>query len=240
MHVSTSTPAPGSSSSSSSSGTASSLNQGKLSGILSCVLYSFCSVAMVLANKAIPSTVPLELRSQMPQVGVLLFQCIIALGLVELARIFGYADYETVKWSVAKQWLPINLFFIAMLVTGFLSLVYASVPMVTIFKNLTNLVTVSGDWYLNNEDVSNLTVISILVMTAGAALAGLNDLEFSWIGYFWMIMNCLSTSGYVLYTKYATSNIKLSKLGMVYYNNLLSSVLLIPVCLYLGKFTFYL
>jgi GDP-mannose transporter len=190
---------------------------------------------MVLANKAIPMTVSPELRSEMPQVAVLLFQCAVAVVLVELARLFGYAEYQTFQWSLAKQWLPVNIFFIAMLVTGFLSLVHASVPMVTIFKNLTNLITVSGDWYLYNEEVSNLTIIAVLIMTAGAILAGMNDLEFSWAGYFWMIMNCLSTSGYVLYTKYATGNIKLSKMGMLYYNNLLSTILLIPICLYLGE-----
>jgi GDP-mannose transporter len=66
-------------------------------------------------------------------------------------------------------------------------------------------------------------------MTLGALLAGVNDLEFSFVGYFWMIMNCLSTSGYVLYMRYASSTIQLPKFGMVYYNNVLSILILLPI-----------
>lgn len=68
-------------------------------------------------------------------------------------------------------------------------------------------------------------------MTIGAVCASFNDLEFSVLGYFWMIVNCLVTSGYVLYMRYASSSIKLTKFGMVYYNNILSSIILIPVLL---------
>jgi GDP-mannose transporter len=51
----------------------------------------------------------------------------------------------------AKAWLPVNLLFIGMLCSGLISFVYVSVPMITIFKNLTNLITVAGDWYFFNE-----------------------------------------------------------------------------------------
>lgn len=123
-----------------------------MTGILSCVMYTVCSVGMVLTNKAIPMTLPEELRRSMPQISVIWFQCLVAVLLVESARLLNIVEYPTFSWKTAKQWLPVNLFFISMLVTGFLSLVYVSVPMVTIFKNLTNLVTVFGDWYLFNEE----------------------------------------------------------------------------------------
>jgi serine/threonine protein kinase len=55
--------------------------------------------------------------------------------------------------------------------------------MVTIFKNLTNIVTVFGDYYLFGEETSNLVVISVLVMTIGAIMSGVNDLEFSYLGF---------------------------------------------------------
>lgn len=76
-------------------------------------------------------------------------------------------------------------------------------------------------------------------MTLGAVLAGFHDLEFSALGYFWMFMNCIFTSGYVLYMRYASSSIKLSKFGMVYYNNVLSSIILIPVLFIRQQATFF-
>jgi GDP-mannose transporter len=68
--------------------------------------------------------------------------------------------------------------------------------MVTIFKNVTNLVTVFGDWYLFGESISTLTVVAVLIMTIGAIMAGLNDLDFNLRGYIWMIVNCFCTAGH--------------------------------------------
>ena len=114
-------------------------------------MYTFCSVGMVLSNKAISSSLPEEYRKQLPQLTVILFQCLVAVVLVEGAKAFKLVDYPAFNVSTAKAWLPLNLLFIGMLVTGFLSLVYVSVPIVTVFKNVTNLVTVSGDAYLYGE-----------------------------------------------------------------------------------------
>lgn len=73
-------------------------------------------------------------------------------------------------------------------------------------------------------------------MTLGAILAGMNDLEFNIVGYIWMIINCLFTAGYTLYMRYATTHIKLARFGMVYYNNLISTVILFIICMLKGEF----
>jgi hypothetical protein len=46
------------------------------------------------------------------------------------------------------------MLFCAMLMTGFLSLKALAVPMVTIFKNLTNVVILTGDWYFHGASIS--------------------------------------------------------------------------------------
>ena len=62
-----------------------------------------------------------------------------------------------------------------------------------------------------NYSVSYMTVASVVIMTLGAILSGANDLEFHAVGYFWMVLNCLCTAGYVLYMRYASTTIKLPK-----------------------------
>lgn len=51
-----------------------------------------------------------------------------------------------------------------------------------------------------------------------------------------MVMNCLCTSGYVLYMKHATKTVRLSKFGMVLYNNLLSLPILLAGAALRGEF----
>ena len=66
----------------------------------------------------------------------------------------GVVKFSRFQWSVALDWLPVNLLFIGMLMTGFLSLKALAVPMVTIFKNLTNIVILFGDWYFHGASIS--------------------------------------------------------------------------------------
>jgi GDP-mannose transporter len=72
-------------------------------------------------------------------------------------------------------------------------------------------------------------------MTIGAVMAGANDLQFSWIGYSWMIANCVATALYTLYMRFVSINVKLSRTGMVFYNNLLTIIFLTPICLAMGE-----
>jgi GDP-mannose transporter len=97
-------------------------------------------------------------------------------------------------------------------------------------------------------------------MALGAILAGANDLQYSTIGYFWMMVNCLCTSSYTLCMRYVGSNIQLPRygfidviacpstislfrlfcrFGMVFYNNLLSIMFLFPCCILKGEYTMW-
>lgn len=46
------------------------------------------------------------------------------------------------------------------------------------FKNLTNIVIVTGDWWIFHQPVSPLVVISMMVMVFGALVASYNDFTF--------------------------------------------------------------
>ena len=203
--------------------------------IMAICSYVICSVAMVLTNKAISVSLDPVVRERMPQISVIAFQCFVAVVLVEIAKYRKMVEYPEFDWTTAKSWMPLNILFVLMLCTGFLSLVYNNVPMVTVCKNLTNLVTIAGDFWFFGESAGVLTIVAVMVMVSGAVFAGYNDLGFSMIGYFWMVANCLSTSGYVLYMRFASTTIKLPKFGMVFYNNLLSMAILAPLIVMMGE-----
>lgn len=120
-----------------------------LMAILSCLLYSFCSIAMVITNKIISASV--KDKTLLPQYSIIMFQCLLATIFVRIAKYMGWVEFANFDMNMAKEWLPLNILFIGMLCTSFFSLVYVSVPMVTIFKNMTNLLTVFGDWYFFDE-----------------------------------------------------------------------------------------
>jgi len=127
-----------------------------------------------------------------------------------------------------------------MLFSGMASLQHNSVPMVTVVKNICNIVVTIGDYYFFNSKVGGLVMLSFGIMLGGAIAAAWNDLYATKLGLFWMAANVLTTAGYILYMKFATKHVKLSKFGMVYYNNVLCTIFLLPVAVMNGEMSLFL
>jgi hypothetical protein len=123
-----------------------------------------------------------------------------------------------------------------MLYTGFMCLAYNGVHMVTLFKNVTNIFTVLGEFLFFSSPTSLGVMLSLVFMGTGAFLSALHDLEFSVHGVSWMLLNCLCTAGYILYLRYVSTSqkAKASKMEMVLYNNFLSFLLLSAILLLSG------
>jgi len=199
-----------------------------------CASYSFCSVSMVLVNKSLASSYNHLIEGDL-NILLVVFQAIVAVIAVEGCRKMNWVEYPSFSVETAKQWAPVNIFFCLMLFTGMASIQYNSVPMVTIFKNISNITTAMGDHYFFGNKPERLVVVSFAIMLGGAIAASNNDITISNLGLFWMAANCVSCSGYVLYMKQATEKVNLSKFGMVFYNNVLCVFFLLPVAVLMGQ-----
>lgn len=173
---------------------------------------------MIICNKIILSSYDFNY----PLV-LLLIQNVVSLLLVKLTRKYkNDDDVDKINWSTYMHFLPVNILFLSMVLTGVYTLKLLSVPMVTIFKNTNNILVCIGEYLLFRESVSQGTAVTLIVMFLASLLAAYEDLEFDLIGYLWMIFNCFATTFYVLYIRYIVSYVKVSKFGMVYINSLLS------------------
>lgn len=140
----------------------------------------------------------------------------------------------------ARLWAPVNVLFCFMLFSGMAALEHNSVPMVTIYKNITNIIVTAGDYYIFKTTTETLVLLAFGIMLSGAVAAAWNDMFTTMQGLFWMTMNCFTTAGYILSLKFATKNVKLSKFGMVFYNNVLCVVFLLPAAIFRGEVTLFL
>lgn len=104
--------------------------------------------------------------------------------------------------------------------------------MFTVLKNLSNFITLLGDYVLYRRTYTLPVYMCLLLMVMSACFGGLTDTKFSWQGYTWQLVNCLFTSAYALYLSgvmdkialHTSDSKRLSEFSMVYYNNLLSIV----------------
>eukprot|EP00540_Astrosyne_radiata_P017757 CAMPEP_0116869784 /NCGR_PEP_ID=MMETSP0418-20121206/27948_1 /TAXON_ID=1158023 /ORGANISM="Astrosyne radiata, Strain 13vi08-1A" /LENGTH=355 /DNA_ID=CAMNT_0004505911 /DNA_START=30 /DNA_END=1098 /DNA_ORIENTATION=+ len=205
--------------------------------LTACGMYSFCSVSMVLTNKSLASSYDTSLKGQDVNVLIVVFQAVVAVFCVETCRRLKWVEYPPLNSRVARLWAPVNILFCFMLFTGMASLQYNSVPMVTVFKNITNIVVTIGDVLYFQTTPEPLVGMAFLVMLLGAIFAAWHDIYITAWGLFWMCANCVATAGYILYMKFATQTVQLSKFGMVFVNNVLAIFFLLPASLVRGDVT---
>eukprot|EP00937_MAST-01D_sp_MAST-1D-sp2_P001940 g1940.t1 len=161
---------------------------------------------------------------------LLMFQSGVVSLLMRAGHALGLLKLSELDAHRLLKWLPLNVLFVLMLMTGLMSLGYVAIPMVTLFKNLTNVLTVTGDRYFFGQRVTAGVVLSLSLMLLGALLAAASDLSFSLVGYTWMTANCVVTSAYILAMRLRTrdDSLRLTRVDMVHYNNVLSIALCAP------------
>lgn len=211
---------------------------GKIIGALS--LYTLCSVSMVLVNKSLASSYNNLIDGGALNILLVVYQAIVAVVAVEICKMMTWVEYPSFSLTTARQWAPVNILFCLMLFTSMGALQHNAVPLVTVFKNITNIFITFGDYHFFGTKVETLVLVAFGVMLFGAVAAAWRDIHVAPLGFFWMLANCLATAGYVLYMKFATKHIKLSKFGMVFYNNLLCTFFLLPVAMTNGEMSRFL
>ncbi|XP_073040541.1 GDP-mannose transporter GONST1-like isoform X2 [Primulina eburnea] len=195
-------------------------NQALLSGIA----YCFSSCSMILVNKYVLSSYDFNAG-----ISLMLYQNFVSVIIVSLLSFLGLITTEPLSWRLIKVWLPVNVIFVGMLITSMFSLKYINVAMVTVLKNVTNVMTAVGEMYLFNKHHDNRVWAALFLMIISAISGGITDLSFHAVGYTWQFMNCFLTASYSLTlrrimdtAKQVTKSGELNEFSMVLLNNCLS------------------
>lgn len=128
----------------------------------------------------------------------------------------GLVTFRDFKMDEARKWFPISLLLICMIYTGSKAIQFLSVPVYTIFKNLTIILIAYGEVLWFGGSVTNLTLFSFGLMVLSSVVAAWADINAAIAsyghsapdtatalstlntGYIWMLVNCMSSAAYVL------------------------------------------
>ncbi|XP_015578792.1 GDP-mannose transporter GONST2 isoform X1 [Ricinus communis] len=198
---------------------------GRKSGpLLSGMAYCFSSCSMILLNKVV-----LSIYNFNAGISLMLYQNLICCLVVAVLGFCGAVSVEKLNWKLVRVWLPVNAIFVGMLVSGMYSLKYINIAMVTILKNVTNILTAIGELYIFRKHQNQKVWTAMFLMMISAISGGITDLSFDAMGYLWQIMNCVLTASYSLTlrrvmdkAKQSTRSGSLNEISMVLLNNLLS------------------
>ncbi|KAK9162568.1 hypothetical protein Syun_003470 [Stephania yunnanensis] len=195
-------------------------NQAVLSGLAYCI--SSCS--MILVNKFVLSSYDFNAG-----ISLMVYQNLVSVVIVSFLSFWGIISTEPVRWRLIRSWLPVNFIFVGMLITSIFSLKYINVAMVTVLKNVTNVITALGEMYLFKKHHDRRVWAALTLMIISAICGGITDISFHAVGYAWQIINCFLTASYSLIlrrvmdtAKQATKSGSLNEFSMVLLNNMLS------------------
>eukprot|EP01018_Ginkgo_biloba_P034579 Gb_40369 [translate_table: standard] len=186
--------------------------------------YCVSSCSMILLNKVVLSGYSFDAG-----ISLMLYQNLVSVVIVCGLRSFGLISTEPLTWKLIQVWIPVNLIFVGMLVTSIYSLKFINIAMVTILKNVTNIITALGEIYLFKKYQNSKVWAALFLMIISAVSGGVTDLSFHAVGYAWQILNCFLTAAYSLtlrkvmdVAKQQTKSGNLNEFSMVLLNNSLS------------------
>lgn len=198
---------------------------------LSIFCYCLSSILMTVTNKYVLSGYSFNLNFFL-----LAVQGIVCIFTIGTLKQFGVITYRQFNQDEAKKWFPIALLLVAMIYTSSKALVYLSIPVYTIFKNLTIILIAYGEVLWFGGKVTTMALGSFLLMVFSSVLATYgdsasvktqDDMYSLYLGYFWMFTNCFASAAFVLYMRIRIKLTNFKDFDTMYYNNLLS----IPVLL---------
>ncbi|KAL4062463.1 hypothetical protein V8B97DRAFT_1955556 [Scleroderma yunnanense] len=218
------------------------------SAIPSVVCYCIASILMTVVNKFVVSGQQFNMTFLLLSIQSIV--CVACVLTVKKLGVITFRDYDT---KDAITWFPISALLVSVIYTGSKSLQYLSIPVYTIFKNLTIILIAYGEVLWFNGRITGLTMVAFLLMVLSSVIAAWVDVNSAAemasgpsnavvgvgmelmtdalyklnIGYIWMFLNCLTSAAYVLLMRKRIKVTGFSDWDSMFYNNLLS----IPVLL---------
>ncbi|KZP26650.1 GDP-mannose transporter [Athelia psychrophila] len=108
---------------------------------------------------------------------LLAIQLVVCVTCVLLSKQVGLISIRPFDWQNAKAWFPISFMLVSVIYTGSKSLQFLSIPVYTIFKNLTIILIAYGEVIWFGGRVTGLTLISFLLMALSSVVAAYADVS---------------------------------------------------------------
>ncbi|UXI17802.1 OPI10 protein [Sarcoptes scabiei] len=183
--------------------------------IFSALFFAIASFLLVVINKIILTTY------RFPSVMILaLGQVTATIIILNISRRLGVVKFPNYSREVNFKIFPLPLFFLGNLVSGLSSTQRLNLPMLTVLRRFTILMTMIGEYYLLGVKQSNTIKMTVFMMIGGAMIAASNDLAFDAAGYLYVLLNDFFSTLNGIYMKKKLDSRDLGKYGILYYNAL--------------------
>jgi hypothetical protein len=186
------------------------------------LFYAFSSTVIIFINKIILTSYHFH-HFYILGATQFLVTCLILILLSSLK----FLEIPRFTFSIFKEIFPVFLLFFGNVMCGLGSTQSLNLPMFTVLRRFSILMSLIGEYYLLSTIPSTQVVCAVFLMIAGAIIAALFDFSYDPYGYGLVLLNDFFTALNGIYLKKATISKRCSKMGIMFYNSLLSFLSLV-------------
>jgi len=192
--------------------------------LLTALFYGVSSFMIMVVNKRVLTVYSFP-SFQVLGIGQML-ATIFILRVGKFLKVISFPDLSTETFR--KIW-PLPLMYLGNMVFGLGGTQNLSLPMMTVLRRFSILMTMIGEFYILKVRPSRSIQMSVYLMIFGSLVAASNDLAFNLLGYTYVLLNDFFTAGNGVLMKKKLESKDLGKYGLMYYNSLF---MLLPAALF--------
>ncbi|XP_041957910.1 UDP-N-acetylglucosamine/UDP-glucose/GDP-mannose transporter isoform X1 [Alosa sapidissima] len=195
----------------------------RLLKVLSAVFYALSSFLIIVVNKIVltnyrfPSFMFLGI-GQMAMTIIILYA----------GKALHLIHFQGLDKSIFRKIFPLPLLYMGNHLTGLASTKKLSLPMFTVLRKFTILMTMVLESIILRKTFPKSLVSSVFAIVFGAVVAAGSDLAFDAEGYAFILLNDVFTASSGVYTKKKLGSEGLGKYGVLFYNAL---IIIVPTLL---------
>lgn len=202
----------------------------QLEAVLACASYSFCSIALTLANKAIFS----EASLNFPWCMLLVQSAFVVLLLLAYATSPFVGSKHPVSRTLLRQLCVPCLFFTLFIFTNARALRHVSLPTLTVIKSLAPLCVAITERALFGEPLATGTIVAMALIVAANVVGTTGDADLHAAGYFWAVLNVAVNVAYIITLRACVDN-EHSAADKALHANVLAVAFIAPVAVTSGE-----
>lgn len=181
----------------------------------SAIFYALASFLITVVNKTVLTSY------HFPSFQVLgIGQMTATVVLLYIAKKINLLSFPSFETDIFRKIWPLPLIYIGNMVFGLGGTKELSLPMLTVLRRFSILMTMIGEFYILGKKPRIAVQLSVYTMILGAFIAASNDLAFSVKGYTLVLLNDLFTAVYGVVMKQKLDAAELGKYGLMFYNSL--------------------
>ncbi|KAG8198826.1 hypothetical protein JTE90_007128 [Oedothorax gibbosus] len=198
--------------------------------IFSACFYGLSSFLIIVVNKIVLT------NYKFPSPHALgIGQMVVTIVTLYIARHLSIVKFPSLSRELPRKVWPLPAFFLGNLVCGLGGTQHLSLPMFTVLRRFTILMTLIGEYFILHTSQSLPIVLTVFAMVGGAFIAAMDDLSFEVQGYVFVLCNDFFTAANNIYVKKKLEARDLGKYGLLFYNALFMMFPMILLWWYSGK-----